>query len=112
MALAIQNLDGSELFGLRTPPHVKILSKFEDLGPRNGRGATWQNASLVNGTTVDTDPNTRRRSDEREPLLPLTYGSACAVRRLASAQSGTWHVRPPPGTRGPRGDAAFQLSLR
>ena len=28
-------------------PHVKIWSKFEALGPRNGRGATWQNASLV-----------------------------------------------------------------
>ena len=34
-------------------------------------------------------------------------GGSGAVRRLASAQSGTWHVRPPPGTRGPRGDAAF-----
>ena len=47
LALAIQKLDGSERFGLRTYPHVKILSKFEVLGPRNGRGATWQNASLV-----------------------------------------------------------------
>ena len=47
LALAIQGLDGSERFGLRTHPHVKILSKFEVLGPRNGRGATWQNASLV-----------------------------------------------------------------
>ena len=48
LALSIQKLDGSERFGLRTRPHVKILSKFEVLGPRNGRGATWQNASLVN----------------------------------------------------------------
>ena len=47
LALAAQNLDGSERLGLRTHPHVKILSKFEVLGPRNGRGATWQNASLV-----------------------------------------------------------------
>ena len=47
LALATQDLDGSERFGLRTHPHVKILSKFEVLGPRNGRGATWQNASLV-----------------------------------------------------------------
>ena len=49
LALATQEryLDGSELFGLRTHPHVKILSKFEVLGPRNGRGATWQKASLV-----------------------------------------------------------------
>ena len=48
LALATQDLDGSERFGLRTHPHVKILSKIEVLGPRNGRGATWQNASLVN----------------------------------------------------------------
>ena len=52
LALAAQNLDGSERLGLRTHPHVKILSKFEvlglRLGPRNGRGATWQSASLVN----------------------------------------------------------------
>jgi len=47
LALATQDLDGSERFGLRTHPHVKILSKFEVLGPRNGRGATWQNASLL-----------------------------------------------------------------
>ena len=47
LALAAQDLDSSERFGLRTHPHVKILSKFEVLGPRNGRGATWQNASLV-----------------------------------------------------------------
>ena len=48
LALAIQKLDGSERFGLQTHPHVKIWSKFEVLGPRNGRGATCQNASLVN----------------------------------------------------------------
>ena len=47
MALAIQKLDGSERFGLRTHPHVKIWSKFEVLGPRNGRSATCQYASLV-----------------------------------------------------------------
>ena len=47
LALATQDLDGPERFELRTHPHVKILSKFEVLGPRNGRGATWQNASLV-----------------------------------------------------------------
>ena len=47
LALATQNFDGCERFGLRTHPHAKILSKFEVLGPRNGRGATWQNASQV-----------------------------------------------------------------
>ena len=38
LAPYIYNLDGSERFGLRIYPHVKILSKFEALGPRNGRG--------------------------------------------------------------------------
>ena len=36
-------LDGSERFRLQTYQHVKILLKFEVLGPRNGRGATCQN---------------------------------------------------------------------
>ena len=54
LALATQDLDGSERFGLRTHPNVKILSKFEVLGPRNGRGATWQKASLLKHQTQVT----------------------------------------------------------
>ena len=54
LALATQHFDGSERFGLRTHRHAKILSKFEVLGPRNGRGATWQNASQVNIFTICT----------------------------------------------------------
>ena len=64
LALAKQDLDGSERFGLRTHPHVKILSKFEVLGPRNGRGATWQNASLVKA---------------RERMVPVLDSPACAL---------------------------------
>ena len=40
LALYVQNLDGSRRFGPRTYPHVEISSKFEVLGPRNGRGRT------------------------------------------------------------------------
>ena len=35
-----KKLDGSKRFGPRTYPHVEISSKFEVLGPRNGRGPT------------------------------------------------------------------------
>ena len=38
--MPIQNIDGSERLRLGMYPHVKILSKFEVLGPRNGRGRT------------------------------------------------------------------------
>ena len=62
LALATQDLDGSERFGLRTHPHVKILSKFEVLGPRNGRGATWQNASLVKVVFLRFGAVIRRRA--------------------------------------------------
>ena len=46
-----------ERFGLRTHPHVKILSKFEVLGrpPQHGRGATCQNASLEVPKLLHTD---------------------------------------------------------
>ena len=40
LALYVQKLDGSKRFGPRTYPHVEISSKFEVLGPRNGRGPT------------------------------------------------------------------------
>ena len=42
LALDVQKLDGSKRFGPCTYPHVEISSKFEVLGPRNGRGlAVW-----------------------------------------------------------------------
>ena len=40
LAPYIQNIDGSERLRFGMYPHVKILSKFEVLGPRNGRGRT------------------------------------------------------------------------
>ena len=40
LALYVQKLDGSKRFGPRTYPHVEISSKFEVLGPSNGRGPT------------------------------------------------------------------------
>ena len=38
LALDARKLDGSKRFGPCTYPHVEISSKFEVLGPRNGRG--------------------------------------------------------------------------
>jgi hypothetical protein len=38
LALDVRKLDGSKRFGPCTYPHVEISSKFEVLGPRNGRG--------------------------------------------------------------------------
>ena len=40
LALYVQNLDESKRFGPCTYPHVEISSKFEVLGPSNGRGRT------------------------------------------------------------------------
>ena len=40
LALDVEKLDGSKRFGRCTYPHVEISSKFEVLGPRNGRGRT------------------------------------------------------------------------
>jgi len=40
LAIYVRKLDGSKRFGPRTYPHVEISSKFEVLGPRNGRGPT------------------------------------------------------------------------
>ena len=43
LALDVRALDGSKRFGPCTYPHVEISSKFEALGPRNGRGRTSSN---------------------------------------------------------------------
>ena len=47
MALDVRELDGFKRFGPCTYPHVEISSKFEALGPRNGRGRTSSNPLKV-----------------------------------------------------------------
>ena len=47
LALDVRALDGSKRFGPCTYPHVEISSKFEALGPRNGRGRTSSNPLKV-----------------------------------------------------------------
>ena len=48
LALDVQKLDGSKRFGPCTYPHVEISSKFEVLGPLNGRGRTSLKPLKVN----------------------------------------------------------------
>jgi hypothetical protein len=47
LALDVRELDGFKRFGPCTYPHVEISSKFEALGPRNGRGRTSSNPLKV-----------------------------------------------------------------
>ena len=83
LALATQNFDGSERFGLRTHPHAKILSKFEVLGPRNGRGATWQNASQVKGPRSASRLTIRRRVPK-----PHSVGHTSVEQRAIHSMAG------------------------
>ena len=80
MALYAQKFDGSKRFGPRTYPHVEISSKFEVLGPRNGRGPT------------SSKPLKVKIIHMCQTRSPATRRSACSRprRRSARTRAPTW----------------------
>ena len=74
LALYVQNLDGSKRFGPRTYPHVEISSKFEVLGPRNGRGPTSSKPLKVKVPLEDGTVDGGSLSDTlRPPRAPALF---------------------------------------
>ena len=74
LALYVRKLDGSKRFGPRTYPHVEISSKFEVLGPRNGRGPTSSKPLKVKVPLEDGTVDGGSLSDTlRPPRAPALF---------------------------------------